>query len=156
SLSAAKGRKARVPLASGPTSARGIPGALSGSEWKMANVEICAPLHFIDRGTLAFAQEAGLRTVDYRKPDLSGPRTGDTVECVIRDARPSAAELTLDTCGFTLVRRPSAVRDWFDSDEVIGVYYEECRALARELTGASHAFTFDHVIREPGRQTGGG
>jgi len=39
---------------------------------------------------------------------------------------------------------------------VIRVYYEECKALARRLTGASRAFTFDHLIREPGRQTGGG
>ena len=36
------------------------------------------------------------------------------------------------------------------------VYYEECKTLAKELTGASLAFTYDHLIREPGRQISGG
>ena len=80
----------------------------------------------------------------------------EKVECLIHDARPNSAEFALETSGFTLVRRPSGVRDWFDNDEVMRVYYDECKELARELTGASHAFTFDHLIREPGRQTGGG
>jgi hypothetical protein len=79
------------------------------------------------------------------------------VECLVHDARAASSDLGLDTSGFTLRHRPSEVRDWYDNDEVMRTYYEECRELARELTGASHAFTFDHIIREPGQQvTGGG
>jgi hypothetical protein len=48
------------------------------------------------------------------------------------------------------------VVDWFDEAEVIKVYYAECKVLARELTGATHAYTFDHLIREPGKQLAGG
>jgi hypothetical protein len=76
--------------------------------------------------------------------------------CAIRDARAEAASLGLEKSGFELFHRPSAVRDWYDEREVIATYYEECRALAREVSGASHAFTFDHLIREPGRQIAGG
>ena len=46
--------------------------------------------------------------------------------------------------------------DFYDCEEVMSVYYEECKAFARELTGADIAFTFDHLIREPGRQISGG
>ena len=117
---------------------------------------VTAQLNFISREGLVRALESGLRSMDYRQPRAPGPSLSEAVECLVRDARSDAAGFTLDTGGFTLERRRSAVRDWFDADEVMRVYYEECRRLARELTGASHAFTFDHLIREPGRQTSGG
>jgi len=118
--------------------------------------KLTAQLRFIDRETLAEARQSGPWTADYRRPAPRLGRMPETVECVIHDARPIAADLTLETSGFTLARRPCAVRDWFDGDVVIGVYYQECKELARALTGASHTFTFDHFIREPGRQIGGG
>ena len=38
----------------------------------------------------------------------------------------------------------------------MGTYYEECKAIARTLTGAHTTFTFDHIIREPDLQFSGG
>ncbi len=73
----------------------------------------------------------------------------------IADAR-GIDDLTLDTAGFELVHKPSAVKNFYDNEQVMGVYYDECKALAKALTGASEAFTFDHLIREPGRQISGG
>lgn len=96
--------------------------------------------------------------------DLRKPRSGRTVlearPTPVYDAREALAQgsdLGLETSGFELRSHPSAVRDWYDTDQVMSVYYEECKALARSITGATHAFTFDHLIREPGLQiTGGG
>jgi hypothetical protein len=93
---------------------------------------------------------------DMRVPSGSGGAGSALVPSEIHDARAAASELGLEKSGFELFERPSAVRDWFDEREVIATYYAECKALARELTGATHAFTYDHLIREPGKQTSGG
>ena len=117
---------------------------------------LLVPLNFVNREDLVRAPEHGPRSVDYRRPEQGALQMVEKVECLILDARPNSAEFTLETSGFTLVRRPSAVRDWYDNDQIMRVYYDECKNLAIETTGASHAFTFDHLLREPGRQTGGG
>jgi hypothetical protein len=117
---------------------------------------VSALLRFIDRETVIRARGNGPIRIDYRVPSPHVIQKDDIVECLIHDARPSAAQLTLESSGFQLVRRPTGVQDWLNSDEVIRVYYEECKSLARELTGASQTFTFDHLTREPGRQIGGG
>ena len=64
--------------------------------------------------------------------------------------------LGLHSSGFELIRSPSAVSDFYDCGEVMETYYNECRAIARELTGAHTTFTYDHLIREPGLQYSGG
>ena len=38
----------------------------------------------------------------------------------------------------------------------MATYYDECKAIARELTGAHTTFTFDHIIREPETQLSAG
>jgi len=65
----------------------------------------------------------------------------------IRDGRPIANELTLDRHGFTLVQHRSAVRNFYDNDEVKKVYYAEAEHLLMRLTGASRVFIFDHTTR---------
>jgi hypothetical protein len=64
----------------------------------------------------------------------------------IRDAR-SAGELSLDANGFLLVEHRSAVRDFFDADELKRVYYPEVEALIRRVAGASRVVVFDHTLR---------
>jgi len=72
----------------------------------------------------------------------------------IHDLRPIAAELDLDTQGFALVEQRSAVRDFWDDDEVRRVYYPEAERFIAEATGASRIFIFDHLQRRrvPGLQ----
>lgn len=65
----------------------------------------------------------------------------------IRDGRPIATQLTLDRHGFALVTHRSAVRDFYDDDEVKGVYYPEADHLLKRLTGAPRVFIFDHTTR---------
>ena len=121
-----------------------------------APATVKAQLGFVEREALTRARTLDPRRVDYRSTMPGIPMPMQRVDCTIEDARPLAWDLTLDTSAFTLVHRPTAVRDWFDHAEVMRVYYEECRRLAREMTGASHAYTYDHLIREPGKQTAGG
>ena len=92
---------------------------------------------------------------DLRKPETLSDVGNEVRATVIHNAR-GHADLNLDTGGFQLLEQPSTVQDFSNADEVVRVYYEECRTLAKSLTGASHAFTFDHLIREPGRQISGG
>lgn len=80
----------------------------------------------------------------------------EPIGCHIENAREATEDFRLDTAGFTLIDHTSAVKDWRDNDEVIGVFYEECKQVARALTGAQHVFTFDHVRREGGLQVYGG
>ncbi len=122
----------------------------------MSEAAATATLGFISRDALSRARLQGPRTVDLRAPVAGPPLPTERVACTIHDARSAAANLGLERSGFELFRRPSSVGDWFDANEVMDTYYAECRALARELTRATHAFTFDHLIREPEKQTAGG
>jgi len=68
-------------------------------------------------------------------------------EVVIRDARAIASELELERNGFVLVERKSAVRNFYDPDEVERVYIPEVVSLVKELTGADKVITFGTMIR---------
>ncbi len=70
----------------------------------------------------------------------------------LRDARGGDARPSLDGAGFELWQAPSAVRDFYDNEEVMRVYYPEAAQLALAASGASRAFVFDHLVRrrEPG------
>jgi hypothetical protein len=65
----------------------------------------------------------------------------------IHDMRPAMSEIGLDTQGFTLAEQRTAVRDFWDDDEVRTVYYPEAERFIAEVTGASRVFIFDHVQR---------
>ena len=64
----------------------------------------------------------------------------------IRDAR-GRADLSLDCEGFVLAERPTAVRDFYNADEVREVYYPEVAKLLTEITGAVRAQVFEHDVR---------
>ena len=55
--------------------------------------------------------------------------------------------LSLDREGVALVEHHSAVRDFYDEDELRRVYYPEAERLVAEVTGASRVLVFDHTIR---------
>jgi hypothetical protein len=65
----------------------------------------------------------------------------------IRDARPVADRLSLDLEGLALVEQRSAVKDFYDEEELRRVYYPEAERLVAEATGASRVLVFDHTIR---------
>jgi hypothetical protein len=71
----------------------------------------------------------------------------ETHRVPIHSVRGIAPEVSLDREGFQLLRYTSAVRDFYDEDEVRTVYYPEAERLIAEATGASRVFIFDHTVR---------
>lgn len=76
-------------------------------------------------------------------------RTGtfEDRDIVVHDGRPIADQLDLDRQGFELMRYETAVKDFFDDEEVRRVYYPEMEKLVKQATGASKVVVFDHTIR---------
>jgi hypothetical protein len=71
----------------------------------------------------------------------------------MHDAREVALELALETNGFVLLKRPTAVANFFDPDEVKRVYYPEIEALVKELLGASRVLMFGEIVRSDSADT---
>ena len=46
-----------------------------------------------------------------------------------------------------MVKHNSAVRDFYDEDELGRVYYPEAERLVAEITGATRVLVFDHTVR---------
>jgi hypothetical protein len=65
----------------------------------------------------------------------------------IRNARPIVGAITLDRNGFELIKHRSAMRDFYDDEEVKRTYYPEAERLLEAATGGSRIFVFDHVTR---------
>ena len=65
----------------------------------------------------------------------------------IHDLRPIQGELGLDVQGFALKEQRSAVKDFWDDEEVRRVYYPEAEAFLKQVTGASRVYIFDHLQR---------
>lgn len=65
----------------------------------------------------------------------------------IRDARRAKRAFRLDVEGAVIYRGRSAVRDFYDEDELHRVGYPEAAAIAKAVSGARHAFVFDHNMR---------
>jgi hypothetical protein len=80
-------------------------------------------------------------------PDTRSNMTHEAHRMRIHSLRPIQAELDLDREGFELVEHRSAVRDFWDDDEVRAVYYPEAERFIAEATGASRVFIFDHLQR---------
>src|SRR6185369_1268564 len=76
--------------------------------------------------------------------------TAELHEVVVSDGRDQA--LSLDRNGFELVEHRTAVKNFFDVDELKAVYYPEVEALIRARSGAARAVVFDHTLRSGSEQ----
>ena len=65
----------------------------------------------------------------------------------IENGRPLASEFSLDQNGFAFVAHRTAVKDFFDPDELKTVYYPEVERLVAAVSGASRVVVFDHTLR---------
>ena len=86
---------------------------------------------------------------NYTPPPGVPVRTGKSEDhwVRIRDARPLIDQLSLDREGFVLLRQQSAVKNFYDEDEIKSVYYPECEHVMKEATGATRVVAFDHIVR---------
>ncbi|HEX4097815.1 MAG TPA: CmcJ/NvfI family oxidoreductase, partial [Caulobacteraceae bacterium] len=68
----------------------------------------------------------------------------------IRDGRQVKARIGLDSHGFVLAERPSAVVDFDDKAEVDRLYPDEVAESVRALTGATRVAVMGWVLRTSG------
>ena len=73
--------------------------------------------------------------------------TDEVREVEVRDGRAAAEPFALERHGFLLVDHPTAVRDFFDAEELKRVYYPEVAALIAQVSGAQRVQVFDHTLR---------
>jgi hypothetical protein len=114
----------------------------------MSNIVPNLPSLEVELNYLAPTKERP-RTYTY-DPPTNVPRTtavNVSFKVPLQDARPIASLLTLEKHGFSLLGHRSAVRNFYDDEEVKKVYYPETENLLKRLTGASRVFIFDHTTR---------
>jgi hypothetical protein len=109
-----------------------------------------APLREIVSGELNYLVPMRERAYRYEEevpPGASVTNMGYHAQSVTienaRDQRPPS----LDREGFAFEAHESAVRDFFDTDEVARVYDAEVEALLKAQTGACRVLIFDHTLR---------
>jgi hypothetical protein len=102
---------------------------------------------------LNYLAEATPKPVNYAyDPPAGVPRRSGkylTQTVGIYNGREMLSKLSLDTNGFVLREHETAVRDFYDPDEVTSVYYPEVERLIKRVTGAERVVVFDHIVRNP-------
>lgn len=89
------------------------------------------------------------RTYTY-DPPAGTPRTTVVNEphvLPISDVRSIVDDISLDAQGFDLVDHRTAVRDFYNEQEVRSIYYPEAEDLLKHATGADRVLIFDHTVR---------
>jgi hypothetical protein len=72
---------------------------------------------------------------------------GETHRVVLHNGRPLADRFEFEREGFRFVDHDTRVADFFDEAEVRRVYYPECEALIKRVSGAKRVVVFDHTLR---------
>jgi hypothetical protein len=98
--------------------------------------------YVVDTGEKIFTETAAPGSLDVRSGGQQDPR-----RITIRNGRPHAGNFALDENGFRFVRHDTRVVDFFNEDEVRGVYYPEMEALVKAQSGATRVEVFDHTLR---------
>lgn len=105
--------------------------------WVKADLNYLAPTNEKPR-TYTFEPPAGVpRTTTVNEPH----------ELHISDARSILSHISLDEEGFDLLEHHSAVRDFYNDEQVKTVYYAEAEQILKDLTGADRVLIFDHTVR---------
>jgi hypothetical protein len=100
--------------------------------------------------------------LNYLAPTVGKPRTyafdpppgepkstnlPDPHRVPIFDGRAIANTFSLDREGFSLVRHPTAVKDFYDEAQIKRIYYPAAEAFLRATLKADRVFLFDHTVR---------
>jgi hypothetical protein len=97
--------------------------------------------YIIDTGTKPVAESYG-PGIGLRRRNTS---TFDPHVVPIRDGR--RENFSLERSAFVLVDHPTAMKDFYDADELRSVYYPEMERLIAAHSGAAHVHVFDHTLR---------
>jgi len=69
------------------------------------------------------------------------------MDAPIFDGRPDSETFQIHKQGFQLVTSPTKASDFDNQKNVEGAYYDEVKAIVRDVTGANEVFVFDHIVR---------
>ena len=103
------------------------------------NVEIP---YTVDTGEKLVNETFGPGNISRRKTGALDPRRMD-----IENGRPLAKTFTLENNGFVFVDHKTAMKDFFDEQELKSVYYREVEELIKRESGATRVVLFDHTLR---------
>ncbi|MBV8167582.1 MAG: methyltransferase [Alphaproteobacteria bacterium] len=102
-----------------------------------------------------YLADLSVKPVTYNPPIGTGTprREGNyrDFKVKVHNARPIAPDLSLDRQAFVLVSHDTAVRSFYDKDEIKRTWEPEVEALIKRETGASKVVVFDHTIRAADR-----
>ncbi len=102
------------------------------------------------QASLNYLVSAGEKPVTYAYPPPPGvPWSSAEVHdhaTTIHNLRPAAAEFALDDAGFQLLTHQSAVKNFWDEDEIKRVYYPESVEFLKRVTRAVEVRVFDHTL----------
>ena len=65
----------------------------------------------------------------------------------IYNGRAIADRLSLEDEGFVLVQHNTEVKNFYDQDQLMSVYYKETEDLVKRVSGAQRVLVFDHTLR---------
>jgi hypothetical protein len=103
------------------------------------------------RADLNYLAATGEKPVTYAYPPPPGvpwsSAEADEHATIIHNLRPAASELLLDDVGFQLLAHRSAVKNFWDEEEIKRVYYPESIGFLKRVTGAAEVRIFDHTRR---------
>ncbi len=89
----------------------------------------------------------GERSIFYPAERAKSYWPSDDHEVMVTDVRSLNELPSIGRNGFTMLREPTAVRDFLDPAQIEQVLVPEAVALAKRLTGAAHAIAFGPVAR---------
>ena len=102
-----------------------------------------------------YLADLSIKPVTYNPPNGTGlpRRVGNYRDFTVRvhDGRLVASDLSLDRQAFILTHHDTAVRDFYDKEEIQRAYEPEVEALIKRETGASKVVVFDHTVRTADR-----
>lgn len=96
----------------------------------------------IDTGETLVNETFGPNNIRRRRSGTLDPQPVS-----ITDGREAAAELALERTGFMLVEHKTAVKNFFDPQEIESVYFPEVERLIEATSGAARVVIFDHTLR---------
>ncbi len=101
-------------------------------------------VNYLKKDTEAPASYGGL---SQKEADQKRRGNYERHTVAIHNARPLAGELSLEREGFVLVRHDTQMKDFYDEDELLAVYYKETEELVKKTSGAKRVVVFDHTLR---------
>ena len=104
-----------------------------------------APMNYLDIGSMQEKPTYYLYTPPADVPQRNTTQVKHTM--TIQNAREHLDEISLDKQGITFTPHKTAVKNFYDAEEVKAVYYPEVVELVKKITGAEKVHVFDHNVR---------